>query len=52
MTKPLAGRSFLETFGLTLLAIAALFVADTFLARTERAETMVEAARNLNKGAF
>lgn len=50
MTKPLAGRSFLATFGLAFLAIAALFVADTFLARTERAETMVEAARESEQG--
>jgi Flp pilus assembly protein TadD len=50
MTKPRTGGSFLRTFGLTLLAIAALFVADTFLARTERAETMVEAAHEFQQG--
>ena len=50
MTKPRTGSSFLRTFGLTLLAIAALFVADTFLARTEQAETMVEAAHEFQQG--
>jgi tetratricopeptide (TPR) repeat protein len=50
MTKPFAGRSFLGTFGLVLLAIAAFFVVDTFLARTERAETLVEAARLFEQG--
>ena len=50
MMKPFAGRSFLKTLGLTLVAIATLFVADTFLARTERAETMVEAAREFEQG--
>jgi tetratricopeptide (TPR) repeat protein len=50
MTKPFAGRSFLGTFGLVFLAIAALFVADTFLARTERAETLVDAVRLFEQG--
>ena len=45
MAKPFAGRSFLGTFGLVFLAIAVLFVADTFLAKTERAESLVEARR-------
>ncbi len=45
MANRLAGRSFLRTFGLVLLAIGALFVADMFLAQTERAESLVEAAR-------
>ena len=48
--KPFAGHSFLKTLGLTLVAIAALFVADSFLARTERAETMVEAAHESEQG--
>lgn len=50
MTEPFAGRSFLGTFGLVFLAIAALFVVDTFLARTERSETLVEAARLFEQG--
>ena len=50
MTNPRTGSSFLRTFGLTFLAIAALSVADTFLARTEQAETMVEAAREFKQG--
>jgi len=50
MTTPFGGRSFLGTFGLVFLAIAALFVADTFLARTERAESLVEGARLFEQG--
>ena len=50
MAKPFAGRSFLGTFGLVFLAIAALFVVDTFLAKTERAESLVEAARLFEQG--
>jgi tetratricopeptide (TPR) repeat protein len=37
--------SFLTTFGLVFLAIVGLFAADTFLARMERSESAVEAAR-------
>jgi thioredoxin-like negative regulator of GroEL len=44
------GRSFLGALGLVLLAIAALFAADTFLARTEQAETRIEAARLFEQG--
>jgi tetratricopeptide (TPR) repeat protein len=40
----------LGTFGLVFLAIAALFAADTFLAKTERAERLVEAARLFERG--
>ena len=50
MAKPFAGRSFLGTFGLVFLAIAALFAADMFLAKTERAESLVEAARLFEQG--
>src|SRR5579863_3967177 len=50
MAKPVAGRSFLGTFGLVFLAIAALFVADTFLAKTDRAESLVAAARLFERG--
>lgn len=50
MEKPIAGRSFLVTFGLVFFAIAAFFVVDTFLARTERAETRVDAARLFEQG--
>ena len=35
----------MTTFGLVFLAIAALWVADTFLARMERSESAVESAR-------
>ena len=38
------------TFGLVFLAIAALFVTDTFLAKTERAESLVEARRLFEQG--
>ncbi|MBZ5623366.1 MAG: tetratricopeptide repeat protein [Acidobacteriia bacterium] len=48
--KPVAGRSFLGTMVLVLLAIAALFAADMFLAGMERAETGVEAARLFQQG--
>jgi len=44
------GRSFLGTFGLLLLAIAGLFAVDTFLAKTERAESQVEAVRLFEQG--
>ena len=50
MTEPIRRSSLLETFGLTFLAIAALFAADTFLAKTERAETLVEAAHLFAQG--
>ena len=50
MAKPFAGRSFLGTFALVFLAIAALFAADMFLAKTERAESQVEAARLFEQG--
>jgi type IV pilus assembly protein PilF len=42
--------SFLTTFGLVFLAIAALFAADTFLARMERSESGVEAERLFEEG--
>ncbi len=50
MAKHLAGRSFLGTFGLVFLAIAAIFVVDTFLAKTERAEDRAAAARQFEQG--
>jgi len=50
MKKSFAGPSFLGTFGLVFLAMAALFVADMFLAKTERAESHVEAARLFEQG--
>jgi thioredoxin-like negative regulator of GroEL len=50
MLEKRGGRSFLATFGLIFLSIAALFAADTFLARTERAESRVEAARLFDEG--
>jgi len=50
MAQPFGGRSFLGTFGLVFLAIAVLFAADTFLAQTERAESLVGAARLFEQG--
>jgi tetratricopeptide (TPR) repeat protein len=45
MPKRFAGSSFLTTFALVFLAIAALFAVDTYLARMERSESVVEARR-------
>jgi len=45
-----AGRPFLGTFGLVFLAIAVLFATDTFLAKTDRVESAVEAARLFEQG--
>jgi Flp pilus assembly protein TadD len=50
MVTPLAGRSFLATFGLVFLAIAGLFAADMFLAKTDRAESQIEATRLFQQG--
>jgi tetratricopeptide (TPR) repeat protein len=50
MAQSFAGRSFLGTFGLIFLAMAALFVADMFLAKTERAESLVQARRLFAQG--
>ena len=50
MATPVAGRSFLTTFGLVFLAIAGLFAADTFLARTDRMESEMEAQRLFAEG--
>jgi tetratricopeptide (TPR) repeat protein len=50
MAKPVAARSFLSTCLLVGLAIAGLFAVDTFLARTERIESRVEAARLFSEG--
>lgn len=49
--EPMLGRpSFLKTFVATLATIAALFLIDTFLANTERAETRLQAARFYETG--
>jgi len=48
--QPSAGRSFLGTFGLVGLAMALLFAVDMFLAKTERAESLVGAARLFGEG--
>jgi tetratricopeptide (TPR) repeat protein len=50
MPKRFAGSSFLTTFGLVFLAIAALFAADMYLARMERSESAVEATRLFDEG--
>ena len=50
MVQPLAGRSFLTTFALVLVAIAGLFVTDMFLAKTDRAESHIEATRLFDDG--
>ncbi len=50
MAQSVAARSFLATGILVGLSIAVLFVADTFLARTERTESRVEAARLFSEG--
>ena len=50
MAQPVAARSFLATCILVGLSIAVLFVVDTFLARTERTESRIEAARLFSEG--
>jgi tetratricopeptide (TPR) repeat protein len=50
MAKTSGGREFLRTFGLIFLAMGALFMADMFLAKMERAESRAEAARLFNEG--
>lgn len=44
------GRSFIGTFGLVLLSIAALWVADVFLANVEKTETHAQAVRLFDEG--
>jgi len=46
----LNGRSFLGAFALVLLAIAALWVADTFLARIDEADSKTQSARLFQQG--
>lgn len=50
MAAPSPARSFLGTLSLVFLAIAAIFAVDTFLARMERAESHVDAARLFRRG--
>ncbi len=50
METPFAGRSFIGTFGLVFLAIALLFTIDSFLAKTEQAESRAEGARLSRQG--
>jgi len=50
MANLFAGPSFLRTFSLVFLAIAALFAADMFLARMERKESRIEAAHLFKEG--
>lgn len=45
-----AGPSFLGTFALLFLAIAAVFVIDTSLARMEKSESRAEADRLFQDG--
>jgi tetratricopeptide (TPR) repeat protein len=47
---PSSSGQFLRTLSLVALAIAALFAADTFLAKTEEAESRVEAERLFKLG--
>ncbi len=50
MATPSPARSFLGTISLVFLAIAVIFGVDMFLARMERAESHVEAARLFRQG--
>lgn len=50
MAATLNSRSFLGTFGLVLLAIAGLWIADTFLARVEQADSQAQARRVFEQG--
>jgi tetratricopeptide (TPR) repeat protein len=50
MATPSPARSFLGTMSLVFLAILVIAVADMFLAKTERAESRVEAARLFKQG--
>lgn len=50
MTPSSTGRQFFHTIWLVALSIAIMFGIDTFLARTEEAETHVEAARLFAEG--
>jgi tetratricopeptide (TPR) repeat protein len=50
MARLFAGPSFLRTFALVFLAIAVLFAVDMFLARMERKESRIEAARLFDEG--
>ena len=46
----LSGTSFIGTFVIIFIALAALFAADTFLVRIERAEDQAEATRLVAEG--
>jgi len=50
MSEPASSGQFLRTFGLVALAMGALFAADTFLARSEEAESRIEAGRLFKLG--
>ena len=50
MAASLNSRSFLATFGIVLLAIAGLWIADTFLARVEQADSQAQAQRVFEQG--
>ncbi len=50
IVQPVDGRSFIATFALVLVAIAGLFTVDLFLAKTDRAESQIEAARLFEEG--
>jgi len=50
MVQPFAGRSFVTKFALVLVAIAGLFAIDMFLAKTDRAESQIEATRLFEEG--
>ena len=50
MVSAIMGRSFIGTFGIVLLCMAALWVADVFLANVERTETQAQAVRLFAEG--
>ncbi len=50
MATTVGGRSFLGTFALVLLAIAGLWIADTFLARVDEADSRTQAERLYRQG--
>lgn len=50
MSEPVSSGQFLRTLGLVALAMGAMFAADTFLAKSEEAESRIEADRLFKLG--